>query len=88
METATKKYPAGTTNEQWEQYESDYEVFMGRISVRKFELDRMLNYLKFINPEKNTWTLDEIRRKISDEISKSESMDAPNKPGYYRANND
>jgi hypothetical protein len=57
------------------------------IKVRRFELDRMLELMEFFNP-KSLWTVETIRQFMTSQIDQSESMDAPNKPGYYRANND
>jgi len=33
-------------------------------------------------------TASQLLRRIQSELSKRDSMDAPNPPGYYRANND
>lgn len=83
-------YPKGTTKEQWDQYEievNDHEKF---IEHYKFFLDRIVNYLEWQGPRMNktSFTPSEIRDFVSSEIISADSMDAPNKPGYYRANND
>ena len=33
-------------------------------------------------------TASQLLKRLNSELSKRDSMDAPNKPGYYRANND
>jgi methylthioribose-1-phosphate isomerase len=72
----------------------DYELAVKRheefISKYRFYLDRICKLLKHRRPTAShpLWTVEEIRSTIENEINMSESMDAPNKPGYYRANND
>lgn len=72
--------------QEWK-YQEDVEAHKNFISKYRFYLDRIVNHLEFIQPGK-AWTAAEILTTIEGEIRKSESMDAPNKPGYERANND
>jgi hypothetical protein len=58
------------------------------IKVRRFELDRTLELMKFYHPKKKEWTIEEIRAFMLRRIDEAESMDAPNHPGYYIARND
>jgi len=87
MNTITKKYPEGITKEQWDDYEIKVEAHEKFIADYRFYLDRICNHLKWVDPNK-AWVPEEIRERISSEIRMSHSMDAPNEPGYYRANND
>ncbi|MBZ0246334.1 MAG: hypothetical protein K8H85_10330 [Cyclobacteriaceae bacterium] len=80
-------YPKGTTKEQWDQYSKDLNKHEQFIKDYKFFTDRICRHLNFIDHKKQ-WTIEEIRKTMIDEIDKSHSMDAPNKPGYFRANND
>jgi hypothetical protein len=80
-------YPKGTTKEQWDQYHIDVKNHEKFIEDYKFFLNRITRHLEWMKPN-NTWTTRDILVAISDEIDRSHSMDAPNKPGYYRANND
>ena len=84
MKTET---PAKELTPEWEKYYADLDRHEEFYNSYKFYLDRMLRHLEWRKPS-NTWTTEEIRKEISDEISRALSMDAPNKPGYYRANND
>ena len=86
MKTLTK-LPEGTTQEQWNEYNerlAEHEQFIYNYT---FFLNRIVRQLEFVQPNK-TWTTEEITKAITSEIKRSDSMDAPNKPGYYRANND
>lgn len=88
-----KKYPKGvdgkpTTKEQWDEYRVKLTHHDEWISRRKTELNRMIVYLSIAQPEKESWTLNEIEGTMIVEILRSDVMDAPNKPGYYTANND
>ena len=78
---------AGTTQEQWDRYKEDLANHTHFIKDYKFFLDRICRHLQFVQNSK-AWTTAEIMDVISREISNSDSMDAPNEPGYYRANND
>jgi hypothetical protein len=77
----------GTTDEQWTKYELDVKAHKAFIEDYRFFLNRITRHLEWMKPN-NTWTTVDILAAIGREIDKSESMDAPNKPGYYRANND
>lgn len=79
--------PEGTTREQWEQYERDLKAHEEHIKQYRFFLDRIVNHLKWKDSSK-LWTHEAISNLIMAEIDMSSSCDAPNKPGYYRANND
>ena len=87
METSIKIYPNGTTEEQWEKYYEEVARHNEFISRYRFFLDRIVKHLEWRSPS-NTWTTDQITKVIKDEIDRADSMDAPNKPGYSRANND
>ena len=78
---------AGTTQEQWDRYKEELANHTHFIKDYKFFLDRICRHLQFVQNSK-AWTTAEIMDVISREISNSDSMDAPNEPGYYRANND
>ncbi|HYF69116.1 MAG TPA: hypothetical protein VD884_13325 [Ohtaekwangia sp.] len=81
------EYPKGTTKEQWDSYAEDVKRHQEFIKNYRFFLDRICNHLSWL--DKNAeWAAGDIRIAISREIDKAESMDAPNEPGYYRANND
>jgi hypothetical protein len=82
-----KTYPAGTTAKQWADYREDLMAHEQFISNYKFFLERIVKHLEWVGKEK-TWTPEEIHTVMLNEIKKSHSMDAPNEPGYYRANND
>lgn len=47
-----------------------------------------LNDANFFLEKDELLTASQLLRRISHEASKRDSMDAPNPPGYYRANND
>lgn len=73
----------------WETYNHKVEQHENFIERYKFFLDRICTHLDWVDKTKSkTWTTDEIRNLIGSEISRAHSMDAPNKPGYDRANND
>ena len=92
MEAIEKKYPKGTTKEQWDAYEERCEEHNQFISQYRSYLGRIVNHLQWINDKSNnpgeSYTPEEINRIMSNEIDMMSSMNAPNKPGYYRANND
>lgn len=77
-----KTYPEGTTKEQWDQYEID--------------LKKHQEYCKSTKPLQSDYgkgSLNPIDEPQSYESDLAEwemmcSCDAPNRPGYYRANND
>jgi len=69
-----KTYPKGTTKEQWDQYELDLKLHELRMS--KTEPCRCDYATKeAYDSAHSKWQFDSL-------------MDAPNEPGYYRANND
>lgn len=80
----------GTTDEQWERYELDLKAHEAFIANYKFFLDRIVTYLEWQSGRigKTSFTPAEIKDWVGSEIIASSSMDAPNKPGYTRANND
>lgn len=80
--------PKGTTLEEWLDYEDQEAIHKVHIATRRNELDRILNYLAWKTPQKTSWTLVEIGETMRAEINMSSSCDAPDKPRYYRANND
>ena len=69
-----KKYPSGTTKAQWDQYEQE-----------KREHDE---YYARIKPKPEDFPAPEFYKVAFDQWSFDEAMSAPNKPGYFRANND
>jgi hypothetical protein len=75
------------TSPEWQKYYEDLEKHKEFYRSYQFYLDRILRHLEFTRPS-NTWTSEDIRKVISSEIDMALSCDAPNKPGYYRANND
>lgn len=79
--------PKGTTQEQWDKYEQDCKEHEEHIKRYRFFLDRICNMLEFKKPN-HFWTTAHIHNVMTAEIDMSSSCDAPNKPGYYRANND
>ncbi len=93
----TMNYPKGTTKEQWDRYEIDLKAHEERVAREKpIEPDHMeYKEQKF----KGEWTFkpgalerysndwDAYQKKLS-AWEMMRSCDAPNKPGYYRANND
>ena len=78
---------AGTTQKQWDDYSEELHSHEQFISNYKFFLDRIVKHLEFVHSGAY-WNTEEIKATITREISRSHSMDAPNEPGYYRANND
>lgn len=75
------KLPSGTTQEQWDRYELDQKNHEARINGRREYLEAILTMVQKHGIE---YTQDHFNR----ELDKSLHMDAPNKPGYYRSNND
>jgi len=80
------KHPLGEEI-AWSQYHESLKEHEQFIKNYKFFLDRICGHLDWIKSG-NAWTTDDIRSVINAEIKKSHSMDAPNEPCYYRANND
>lgn len=73
---------------QDETYERDLKNHHTRIVTMRMEHKRMIGWLKSYYPNKETWTLAELEKAGTHLIDMASSMDAPNEPGYYRANND
>lgn len=84
----TKVLPKGTTQEQWNDYGKDLDQHLKRIITMRMEHRRMIGWIKSYYPNKETWTLEELEKAGNNLIDMAESLDAPNEPGYYRANND
>lgn len=80
METP-KILPKGTTQEQWDLYQLEDRNHTAFIQGRKKFMDYVLNSVIDIG-------IDQTRKKIIYELDMAWMMDAPNAPGYYRANND
>ena len=76
-----------TSLPEWQTYYQELQRHETFCDNYQLFLDRICAHLEWLRPS-NTWTTDEIRRTIMSEIDRKRSMDAPNKPGYYRANND
>ncbi len=70
-----------------QEYEQELSEHLERIIVMRMELKRMVGWLKSYYPNK-TWTVEELEKDGKHLIDMAESMDAPNAPGYFRANND
>jgi hypothetical protein len=88
METIA--YPKGTTKEQWDRYESEMKAHDER--VKRLQPDPAKYGFESSSLEnQGGWTIEggeqAFRRAVS-EWEMMRSCDAPNKPGYYRANND
>lgn len=84
---AEKGKMESTSLPEWQKYYQDLSRHEQFINDYKFFLDRICRHLEWLRPS-NTWTVTDIQKVIGGEIDKSWSMDAPNKPGYTRANND
>jgi len=80
------------TEEQINQYNEDVAAHELFISNYRYFLERICNHLDWVEGltigDRRLWQTAEIRKIISDEIDKSESMDAPNKPNSEFSNND
>jgi hypothetical protein len=74
-------YPKGTTKEQWDQYELDLHNHTNWCDSRMQFAETVIKMVQIHGYEKAY----ELVKRIIDE---TRSMNAPNKPGYYRANND
>lgn len=73
--------PEGTTLEQWNNYEMERLNHEARIRNKREFLLRVTTRCHSVGPGV-------AFAEIMIEIDKESSMDAPNEPGYYRANND
>jgi hypothetical protein len=83
QELLNRTYPEGTTKEQWDKYEDDlkkHEEYCRNTKPKKSDYGKGI-----INPP-----LDEPASYERDlaEWEMMCSCDGPNKPGYFRANND
>lgn len=79
-----------TSLPEWQKYYAELERHEKFCDDYRFFLDRICRHLEWLNQRgrEGTWTTEDIQKVIASEIDKSRSMDAPNKPGYTRANND
>lgn len=73
-----------TTQEQYEKDLAAHNVFIERY---RLYLDRIYKHMEW-KKKGESFTADEMRRIMTAEIDMASSCDAPNKPGYERANND
>lgn len=70
-----------TTKEQWEAYEMELKNFKARIQSKRTFLKAILTYAE-------KYGVEQADGYFTMELDMAESCDAPNKPGYTRANND
>lgn len=82
--TTEKTYPKGTTAEQWQRYEIDKAKHDDFCLGQKPEEPSVLF---FPDPASFNEAMN-IYRHCYAEWERMKFMDAPNKPGYYRAAND
>lgn len=90
-----KIFPEGTTFEQWQRYEDECQVHDTAMRYKEIYFDFVCKMLQN-NIEKfpAEWKAEPMlmakafESNMQHELSMSRSCDAPNKPGYYRANND
>lgn len=75
------KLPEGTTKEQWERYELDLQNHIAFHDGRQSFANDIFLLIE-------NHGIDKAKDKIRNAIDMARSMDRPNKPGYYRANND
>lgn len=73
--------PRDTTREQWERYVTDKRNHEARIRNKRAFLHDVLEHAEKHGAK-------EALKHFYHEIDKEQFMDAPNPPGYYRANND
>jgi hypothetical protein len=77
-------FPEGTTKEQWDKYYTDlaaHEDYCEKIKPKKSDY----GYINNMPPD------EDVERAYESALSEWHMRlhcDAPNKPGYYRANND
>jgi hypothetical protein len=85
--TFEKHFTELSKEELYKQELARHEEF---IKNYKYFLDRITEYLDWQGKrlDKTSWSPAEIKDWVGSEITASASMDAPNKPGYYRAAND
>lgn len=85
-----KKIPAGTTQEQWDAYYKAVEKHEARCE-RTVPLASKYGYEPTGLESEGGWTIEggeDAYHKAVSEWRMMRSCDAPNEPGYYRANND
>lgn len=73
----------GTTTEQWDRYyidQKEHEAHCERFKPQKEDMEFVDSTTGAFRQDKFDSAMSEWHRKLH--------MDAPNKPGYYRANND
>lgn len=97
METKThptkETYPKGTTKEQWDRYYEDLKRHEERVEREKpMEVPVYFTHYrptpKFPSHAETAMEAIRIYKIAMAEWEMMRSCDAPNKPGYYRANND
>lgn len=79
------------TQEQIDRYEEEVKSHEEYIKNYRHFLEKIVNHMKWHDKRysmTHTWTPDDILDFFTKEIDQAESMDAPNRPGYFRANND
>lgn len=92
-----RKYPEGTTKEQWDRYEANLQRHEERVKRLQpdpkkygFESSRLTPGTAYVE-HSGGWTTEggekEFRKAVA-EWEMMRSCDAPNEPGYHRANND
>lgn len=94
---AGEPLPKGTTQAQWNQYEIDVKTHEERCERLKpkepdhmeYKEEKFKGELTFVSGglERYSKDFDRYQKEFS-EWQMMRSCDAPNKPGYYRANND
>ena len=67
-------YPKGTTEAQWKQYEAELREHEERVERER--------------PDPENYPSEAAYMSAVSEWKMMRSCDAPNEPGYYRANND
>lgn len=67
-------YPKGTTKEQWDKYYADLKAHD--------------EYCERVKPQAELFSSEKAYENALSEWRMMRSCDAPNEPGYYRANND
>jgi DNA polymerase III alpha subunit len=74
-------YPKGTTKEQWDRYEIERKNHHAMQDYKQSFANDIFLLVE-------THGIEKAKERIKEAISMARSMDAPNEPGYYRANND
>lgn len=70
------------TSQDWKRYAEELERHELFCKHMKIAFDRAIWLLEHCD------NLEFIKTTLYEELSRTQSMDAPNMPGYYRANND